>query len=223
MTGLNDWLIGLAGQLNEMLRASLRIRHDPVWLAPGPGGPPEPGPVGLRLTLLALHPSAAARTLPHTGGSGGADAAPPPPFHLDAHLMVTAVAEPRLYVEALKFLSLAMRRLHDHPVLTENELQLETPGTLAIELADLPLDQFAALLAAHPTGGMPFALYRLRGMEIGAGATAMLMGWRYYISQTHLSRNLCYRPSESGAVAWHGQYPYMNGRTLMPPVESWRN
>jgi hypothetical protein len=92
--------------------------------------------------------------------------------------MMTAASEPRLYAEAVKFLSLAMRWLHDHPILSPADLQLEASGTLAIELGPLPLDQLAALLAACPTDGMPFALYRLRGMEIGAGpgaGTAVLM------------------------------------------------
>ncbi|HEV2817966.1 MAG TPA: Pvc16 family protein [Allosphingosinicella sp.] len=166
MAGLDDWLVGLANLLNEMLRTSLRIGHDPVRLGPG-GGPAEPGRPGILLTLVALGPAPPARPAPQS--AAGAAVAAAAPFELEAHLMMTAVAEPPLYAEALKFLSLAMGWLHDHPILSAGELGLHAPGALAIELAAPPLDRLAPLLAACPTGGMPFALYRLRGMAIGAG------------------------------------------------------
>jgi hypothetical protein len=163
MGGLDDWMELLADRLNQAL--GMTAPGNPARVAIGRERDGEPGAAGLLLTLAALHPAPAARSVPRRA-PGGAIA--PSPLALEADLLVSARRGPDGYVEALQALSLAMRWLHANPMLDGASAPgSKLSGSLTIELVDLPLDQASALLAAFPADGMPFALYRLRGMAIG--------------------------------------------------------
>jgi hypothetical protein len=163
--GLDDWVSLLADRLDEALRLRFAGSHG-RWAAPGAMGNDEGAEERITLSLLTFAPAPAARNLPPRRGAP----LPAPPLIVDGELLVM----PRRtrtsnYGECLRALSAAIEWLHANPRLTGTGLAGFAAGdAIAIDQAELTLDQVAAFIQACPMQGMPFAIYRLRGMTIGA-------------------------------------------------------
>jgi hypothetical protein len=165
MAGLDDWVNLLADRLDEALR--LRFAgSDGRWAAAGAMGNDEGKEERVTLSLLALAPAQAGRNPPPRRGAP----LPASPLIVDGELLVT----PRRtlttgYGEGLRALSAALEWLHANPRLTgAGQPGFAAGESVAIDQVPLTHDQVAAFIRACPTQGMPFALYRLRGMTIGA-------------------------------------------------------
>jgi hypothetical protein len=165
MAGLDDWVNLLAERLDEALR--LRFPGSQGrWAAAGAIGNDESEEERITLSLLTLAPAPAARNLPPRRGVP----LPAPPLIVDGELLVmprrTRTSD---YGECLRALSAAVEWLHANPRLSgAGQPGFAAGESAAIDQVQLTLDQSAALIQACPTQGMPFALYRLRGMTIGA-------------------------------------------------------
>jgi hypothetical protein len=165
MGGLDDWMELLADRLDEAL--ALRFPgSEGRWAAAGAPGNDEGAEERITLSLLALNPAPAARSLPRLRSRGGPAALPP--LVVDGELLVT----PRRTLtsdhgERLRTFSAAVEWLHANPRLTgAGQAGFAAGDAIGIEPVPLTLDQVAALIQACPWEGMPFALYRLRGMMI---------------------------------------------------------
>ncbi len=165
MPGLDDWVKLLADRLDEALR--LRFPGSQGrWAAAGAVGNDEGEEERITLSLLAVAPAPSARALPPRRGAP----LPASPPIVDGDLLVT----PRRtrtadYGECLRALSAAIAWFHANPRLdVAGQPGFPAGDAVAIEQVQLTLDQLAAFIQACPTQGMPFALYRLRGMTIGA-------------------------------------------------------
>jgi hypothetical protein len=164
MAGLDDWLNLLAERLDEAL--ALRFAGSQGrWAAAGAVGNDEGEEERITLSLLTVAPAPTARGVPPRRGAR----LPASPI-VDGELLVT----PRRtlatdYGECLRALSAAMAWLQANPRLDgAGQPGFPAGDAVAIELVPLTLDQLPAFIQACPTQGMPFALYRLRGMTITA-------------------------------------------------------
>jgi hypothetical protein len=165
MAGLDDWVNLLADRLDVALRARFAGGHG-RWAAAGAMGNDEGEEERITLSLLTLAPAPQARNLPPRRGAP----VPAQPLIVDGELLVmprrTRASD---YGECLGALSASIEWLHANPRLTGTGQPGFAAGeTAAIDQVHLTLDQVAAFIQACPTQGMPFAIYRLRGMTIGA-------------------------------------------------------
>jgi hypothetical protein len=165
MAGLDDWLGLLRDRLEAALQAAIP-RPSALWVALG--RPDDGSDAAIHLTLAALHPAALARRPARPPGRGPGPA-PMPPLTLDADLLVTARPPRAGYAEALTMLSHSLAWLHANPRLAPAGEPAFAAGTDPVELTPLDptLAEATALIGAFGTGGMPFALYRVRGLAIG--------------------------------------------------------
>ena len=163
MTQLDTALLALRDRVEGALQAIAPQTAPHAVMSPpfDANGRPAPNTRGRTLlTLAAIRMDAARRNAP----PGRAGEAPWPSAPLEADVLVT-VNDLDLARAAARLAAL-VAALHAAPVLIEAGDPTRN-GAVTVELANLSYEEAAHVIGLAGIKGMPFALYRLRGIRAG--------------------------------------------------------